>query len=252
MALPRRRSIGYQPNRGISAPAAPKPIQTPTGPTDTNPIFTQNLPRNPPPAQAPPRPAPIPQGGDPRDSTYWTTVAKLQSQRDQQISSSNQTSAYERTDLQEALRRMTAQKPIDLGNTTSAANRQGLLYSSTLGNRKGTVETNFARQTGDAQQGYDRREAARETARQAILAGYSLDEAAALAAATDRQSQRDQIASLNNALTTDNGGDQTPPDEGTQQIIAAALAAQQPGSGRPVVTGSERQPNSIGRKRRRR
>jgi hypothetical protein len=146
-------------------------------------------------AVPPPAPAPgAPQGGaDPApaapftgDASYWADQALRNFQRKQQVDQLTQQSAYDKTDFQEALRRRVAQHPKDIQSTQEGANRQGLFYSGQMGKRLGDLETQYTRENSDAQQAYDRREAARSAARTAIEQGAPLEEAAALAAAADR------------------------------------------------------------------
>lgn len=208
---PVRPPAGIRAPRAPSAPGAPKPGA----------------------AAAPAAPV----APDPRDSTYWQNLAKLQFTRNQQQAQLTQEQAYADTDFAEAVRRRLGQKVEDVQNIRQGANREGLFYSGQLGKRQGDYEVDFQRREADAQTAYTRANAAREAARQALAEGYSLDEAAAMAEAVDRQSARD-LAS--------------PPDP--PGAAAAPPAAVAPGrvAARPRGSSGRRQPTTTTPRRRRR
>jgi hypothetical protein len=145
-----------------------------------------------------PNPPPTPGGGaDPGpapfqpDSIYFAAAAQNQFKATQSRNELDQQSAYAKTDFDEALRRMLEKQPRDVQAAREAANKAGLLYSGTLGRQEGDINTGYLRQQADMRQQFDRSEAAREVARRAIESGLSLDDAAQLAAAVDRQTVRD-------------------------------------------------------------
>jgi hypothetical protein len=143
-----------------------------------------------------PNPPPTPAGGaDPGpfqpDSIYFAAAAQNQFKAGQSRNELDQQSAYAKTDFDEALRRMLEKQPRDVQAAREAANKAGLFYSGYEGRQEGDINTSYLRQQADMRQQFDRSEAAREVARRAIESGLSLDDAAQLAAAVDRQTTRD-------------------------------------------------------------
>jgi hypothetical protein len=136
----------------------------------------------------------------PLDAQYFTDVAQQRFRAQQQLGQLGTQSAYARTDFDEALRRMGQQQGQDIQTTRENAAREGLFYSGQLGKREGDVNTQYARRTGDLRVNYDRGEAARQAARRALAAGASIDQAAAEAAAVDRQLDRDAQAAADGIL----------------------------------------------------
>lgn len=136
------------------------------------------------------------------DAQYLSEAALRLFQRRQKLEELDRQSGQGQQDLQEAIRRLGEQRTTSLQTTTEGANRQGLLYSGQLGKRLGDVETQFTRQQGDMTRDQERQQAAIAAARHAIEAGAPLEEAAASAAASDRQIQRDEDAAAANMLVT--------------------------------------------------
>jgi hypothetical protein len=134
------------------------------------------------------------------DSQYFADIAQQRFKAQQQTNQLGQDSAYDRTDFQEALRRLGQQQGRDVQTTRENAAREGLFYSGQLGKREGDVNTDYARRTGDARLAFDRREAGRMAARRALQAGASIDEAAARAAAVERQLDRDATSATAGTL----------------------------------------------------
>jgi hypothetical protein len=139
------------------------------------------------------------------DAQYYADSAQDEFSRQGKLGDLGQQSAYDATDLQEALRRMRDQQPRDVQHTQEAAAKQGLFYSSRTGEQVGDVNASYARQESDAQQAYDRREAGRQAARTALEQGKSVDEAARLAESIDRQVTRDTTAADAGVLATNPG-----------------------------------------------
>lgn len=165
--------------------------------------------------KAPPPPAAVPPAPDPRDSTYWTQLAKLNFQRTNQLNSLQQSQGYEDIDYAEALRRRLEGAEGDRQGIKEQANREGLFFSGQLGKRQGAYETGLARQNADAQQSYERSSAARASQRDALNSGASLDENELLASAGERYMQR----------LLDNPPDATPGAGETEtggQVLSAA------------------------------
>jgi hypothetical protein len=154
-----------------------------------------------------PAQAPDPGGTLSPDSQFfqWDAAALAKKQTD--LAENDQQGAVNQTTLQTALRRLKEQQPVDESNQQSASNRQGLFYSSNLGNRLGDIAKSYVQQRSQAQTSFDQSERARQAARAAIEAGYGVDQAAQYAAAADRQISRDQTAADAGALV----GEQPPP-----------------------------------------
>lgn len=151
--------------------------------------------------------------------------------RTQQISQLNQQSAYDRGDLEEAMRRMGMQRPLVEQQTRENANRSGLLFSGILGKRLGDVATDYARREGDARSGFDRRESDRSTRRRAAEQQAVLLNEAITQALVDRQTQRDAETAAAGALVAP-AADASPPDTSSG---AGAGQQQQTPSGRQTT-----------------
>jgi hypothetical protein len=120
--------------------------------------------------------------------------------RNQRIGQLQQQGVYDSQDLAEALRRMHEQQPKDEQQTREGANRQGLFYSGQLGQRLGDLTTQYARREGDQQQNYQRREAARVAAIDALNQGASVEDAGITAALLDRLTAGDVEAAGSSSL----------------------------------------------------
>lgn len=149
--------------------------------------------------------APAPIG----DAQYFADMARSGFSADQQRAQLDQQQAYDQTDLQEALRRMALKQPLDEQAAKEAANRQGLLFSGHLGQTLGNIDTSYARQQADQQLAFARRTASRKAAAAALDQGYTLDQAAGLAASADRQVASDQQAALGGYLAPNPSPTQT-------------------------------------------
>jgi len=135
--------------------------------------------------------AAAPAAPDPRDSGYYTEIAKLNFQKNQQLAQQQTQGTYERADMEKALSRQAEQRPKDLQKANESFNKSGLFYSGKLGEARGDIEKGHSRQEADTRERFARSEAAREAARRALEEGASIDAAAALAASVDRQGGRD-------------------------------------------------------------
>lgn len=199
-----------------SAPSAP-PVQGPG-------VFTAGAPS----AQ---NPVPGP-GPDVRDSQYWANTNLNQANVNTQVNDIDRTDANASTNLQEALRRLAERHPIDMHNATDQANAQGLIASGHLGRQLGDLETQYRQGVNDQNTANDQAHAARSAAREALLSGVPLYEAAQLAAAADRQSQRD---TNNPALGVPNPTTAADIGKPTAEQIAAYIAA---GTKKPTGQGN--------------
>jgi hypothetical protein len=128
------------------------------------------------------------------DSQFFQWDASALAKKQTDLAENAQQGAVNQTTLQSALRRLKEQQPLDESNQQSASNRQGLFYSTNLGNKLGDIAKSYVQQRSQAQGSFDQSERARAAARAAIEAGYGVDQAAQYAAAADRQISRDQTA----------------------------------------------------------
>jgi hypothetical protein len=202
---------------GIQAPAAPQAPQAQVTPS-------------PAPASAPP-----PEGAV-VDSAYLAWRAGREAEMAQQriaYDTADKTESQTRT---EALRRLALQRPEALQNADVSANRRGLFYSTGLGKQKDTIQADFTQRAADTNQRFEVSRAGREAARMALVNGFSVEDAAQLAAAADRKIQRDQDAANANALAIN------PVDGEVAPEAAAPVAAPAPRAvaGTPQKTTSHR------------
>jgi hypothetical protein len=167
-------------------PAAPKPTPAATPGADVAPAA--------PPAQG---------GASPVDATYLAQSAQAAFSLNQQRQANDTQGVDNTVAYTQAMDRLRRAYPQQRAATTANANRAGLLYSSTLGNELGKVDTSYQESVGSTQTSYDRAERARIAARQALEAGYPIDDAARMAAAADRQSARDVQAADAGVLAPD-------------------------------------------------
>jgi hypothetical protein len=129
---------------------------------------------------------------DVRDSTYFSQLSAALFKKNQGLSELGQAEQYASQDFQEALRRMLGNKGEDVEALREDMNDQGLFYSGEHGEQRGKLEEDYLERQTDAQQAFDRQSTAWQTARQALEMGYTIDEAAAMAEATERQVDRDR------------------------------------------------------------
>jgi hypothetical protein len=137
------------------------------------------------------------------DAQYYAEQAQRLFQKNQQIASFDTAHTRDTTQLSEALRQMRAQQPLDQGKAQVGASKAGLFYGSALGNQLGQIAKTYTQRQSQAQTSYQQAEDARTAARAALEQGYTLDDAAARAAAADRQIGRDQSAADAGALVAE-------------------------------------------------
>jgi hypothetical protein len=166
----------------------PRPVATPSVALSPN-----GAPNGTPPAPS----APSPFAGD---SQYVADVANLNFNNTQKVNDLSAQSGYDRTDLTEALRRRVEGNRKTVKGTNESYNRSGLLFSGKLSEAQTDIATQEQQAQADMQQAFSRREASRLAARQAIEAGYPIEQAALFAQAVDRQTARDQTSAANNQL----------------------------------------------------
>jgi hypothetical protein len=157
-----------------------------------------------PPPVAPPAPtAQDPTAVDPnsfKDSEYLAWQAQDAFERNQAHAQYNAEDANDQTARGEAIRRLMQRRPDDLNQADVSANKSGLFYSGMLGKARGDIEADYTRQQGDIHGEYDARKSARDAARAALEQGYTIEEAAQLAAAADRKVGRDLEAADSKSL----------------------------------------------------
>jgi hypothetical protein len=170
------------------------------------------------------------------DAQYYAEQAQRLFQKNQQLASFDTAHTRDTTQLNEALRQMREQQPLDQGKAQVGANKAGLFYSTALGNQLGSIAKTYAQRQ------------ARAAARAALEQGYTLDDAAAQAAAADRQIGRDTSAADAGALVAE-----TPTAPTTVAAVRAPAAptVRLP-SVAPRVVRTVRQPTTRARRPRRR
>jgi hypothetical protein len=151
-----------------------------------------------------PHPAAAPAGQQPAptipDAQYLAELAQQQYARQTQIDAYNSQDATDQSSTAEAVRRLLEQRDPMLQQSKVNANKAGLFYSGQLGKQLGEIENNFARRQGDLQNDLATRTSGRAAARSALEQGGSLDDAALLAAAAERQITRDETAAQDGSL----------------------------------------------------
>ena len=178
------RGIGASFGAGFKTPPKPKKKKLPVVSA-------------PPAPMAAPAPNPTP---DPRDSQYFSERANDEFNAQNQLSQLDEQAKNDAADRKQALDLLREQLPRQQNAAKNSANKAGLFYSTTLGNDLGDIQTQNLRNTQRVNEEYDRRARAQAAARQAIQQGLSLQDAALMAQAVDRQTQRDQDAANTQAL----------------------------------------------------
>lgn len=158
----------------------------------------------PPPAPAMPTAA-VPQGGPESfmDAEYLAWRAQKQFEDNQQRATWDAEDKGDESSRGEAIRRLMQRRPEDLQRADVTHNKAGLFYSGMLGKERGQIEGDYVRQQADTNSDYDARRNARDAARQALEQGYTIEEAAQLAAAADRKTGRDLEAADARALVSE-------------------------------------------------
>jgi hypothetical protein len=173
------------------------------------------------------------------DAQYYADAAQRLFQKNQQLASFDTAHTRDTTQLSEALRQMREQQPLQQGQAQAGANKAGLFYSTALGNQLGSIAKTFAQRQSQAQTSYQQAEDARTAARAALEQGYTLDDAAARAAAADRQIGRDTSAADAGALVAE-----TPTAPTTVAAVRPPAPAVRRPAAAPRVVRSVRQPTT--------
>lgn len=184
------------PNAGLAAAFAHAAQNTGTGPFAGNAAQWQAAAK----ATGTGPAAPPPAAPDSRDATYWGINAGRVKSRDDQLAANTAEGTASKAGFDEALRRLRADRPGDTANVNVGANKQGLFYSSTKGTRLDDLATSYARRESDATTSYNTSERARLAARSAIENGYTVEDAADIAASVDRAIPKDAAAADAGAL----------------------------------------------------
>jgi hypothetical protein len=126
---------------------------------------------------------------DPRDAQYWNDVTKLYFDRNQQLNTMNYEDTLRSVDYNTQKSDLAREEPRARLANKVAASRQGNLYSSTYDYGQALTQEDYLRRNTDTQRSYERENTARAMMRNALENGYTINEAAALAAAADRKAQ---------------------------------------------------------------
>lgn len=100
----------------------------------------------------------------PYDSDFMAQVAKAMAENQQARRDLEQQNEYDQQDLAQSLARARRDESEALTQADYGANKAGLLYSGTLGKRRGLIQRTAADTTADQQTAFDRRAAARRAA----------------------------------------------------------------------------------------
>lgn len=209
------------PTRAPSAPRAPKP----PGAADWANLGKITAAQRAQPAQFAP------------DSQYLGDAAARTYKMNADLQNLQQQGITDAQSRQTALGNLARQQPVDLQQASVNRNRQGLFYSSTLGNDRANINAGYVAKAGDVENQFAAHERARAAAEAAIRAGYSVDDAAAMAAAADRQITRDTASADANALVPN----PVPKPKAPKPKVVA-----------PRIVHTQRQPTTRGRRPRRR
>lgn len=149
---------------------------------------------------------------DPRDEQYYRDKANLLFKKQQEENRLRTEGILSQNNYEEALSSLNRQEPKDKLATKIAASRAGNLFSSTHQEDLGTLQQNYFLQRSDMARTKAQEDIARETARSYLEQGYSLDDAALLAEAADRETARQAAASANTDPGTTTNPTDTLPD----------------------------------------
>jgi hypothetical protein len=164
----------------------------------------------------------------PMDSTLAEWIATHQAQRNQALEANDQQGVSNLANYQEALRRLNQQQPIDEQGQRQTFNNQGLFYSGHLGQSLGRLADAYTNRRADQRSTFDTTENARLAARGAINAGYNVDEAAAHAAAADRQIGSDTSAADSDSLVPNSNAAPAAPAVSTAATTIRAPVVRRP------------------------
>jgi hypothetical protein len=197
-----KRQMGLA-NR-IAAPPAPRPDATGTAqPSNASVPETQSQPTDPFKAAASssaPRP-PVPgdlfqvpawsgQGEDPRDATYWSNLAKLKFNAEQEYASSLAEQTRADSDYNEAVQTAIRNRASQQRGLGESAIRANLGNSGWLDSNEAQDTLAYTQERAAAQLSKTQEDAARAAARKAIQQGFSLEVAAELGEAAARSAER--------------------------------------------------------------
>lgn len=208
------------PNASIataSAPAAPSAPSAPAAPGVQQAAVNQT-------PAAPTVQAPTPQqtqaasswqgngAPDPRDAQYWSDVAKSMNTRDVGLAQTQLQEQQNATAKARALEDLARGHNVNQRTLRQKGSSRGALYSTSLGMELSDEQEATLRSTFRTEEDYAQAQNALAVQRQALESGFSVEEAAALAAASYRYAQ----------------------DQMSKQALAAQLAALQPPAPEPA------------------
>lgn len=199
---PKKTRLSIPPVNQNPQPNNNQPTNTNTGVSNsalTNQASSQT--NNKPPAVTPDMDAfssyqPAPGVPDPRDDQYWRDTSRLYFDRSTQEQQLNVQDTYSRTAYEQALESRARQHPRDTLATNIGANRAGNLTSSVHQQDLGDLEQNYFTDNTDQERQYQQEQSSRNLMRSALQQGYTIDEAAQLAASVERQSQNELNQSI--------------------------------------------------------
>lgn len=163
-------------------------------------------------AGAAPEAAPAAPGTSPEESAYWTgqqqisdgtqaqQAAQALFEKTQGLQANDRSAQTNSENYQEALRQMSIAQPKDEQNARVGANKQGLFYSTTLGNQLGDIASSYVDKKTAAEKEFSRAEAERVASRQSIEAGYGTQGQAQAEAGVGRFLQQDTDSADNGGL----------------------------------------------------
>lgn len=134
------------------------------------------------------------------DAQYLAEAAQRAFQRTTAINEYTEEGKTDRSNTEEAIRRLIADAANPRQTIRENANKQGLFYSGQLTKQLGQFEGQLNRLVGDQRNELRTREDARTRAITALQQGAPLEDAVALAASAQRQVDRDTSAADLNAL----------------------------------------------------
>jgi hypothetical protein len=159
------------------------------------------------------------------DAQYLAEAAQRAFDRQTQLNSYNEQSQQDRANTGTAIQRILDRIGADRSQIDSSANKQGLLYSSTRTQNESDYEKAVQQQQDDANRAFQQREDARAAARTALQQGAPLEEAAALAAAANRQITGDTGAADANALVANSAPAASPQVAALGRLVLATQQA---------------------------
>jgi hypothetical protein len=191
------------------------------------------------PRAAAPAPGAGQPAGDPNafvpDAEYIARQSQASFDRAQQREQLEGAQQNDDADTAEAVRRLLERREPQRQAASESANRAGLLFSGQLTRTLDQQEADLARSRADAEDAAQRRRNARIAARNALDQGASVETAALIAEAVDRQVARDTTAANDNTLV---GPDDPQPSAAAPTVRAGSPATSRRRAARPAAGGT--------------